>query len=148
MPGTSLHQIHLTPFRIQQIQQNESFYSGLPLVCEKESKGRKKELEGFIIPFATLEGGDLPGCKAGGAKQGQSWWDIQRKLSLRRYWDITSPKAVGTPSLRDIQISGGQIPKKPDLPWDLPLPWAGVLDQINSSSNLKYSMTSSKLKQE
>lgn len=49
MPGLSLHQIHLISLHVQQTQQNESFYNGYPLVCGKESKGRKKELEGFVI---------------------------------------------------------------------------------------------------
>lgn len=50
-----------------------------------------------------------------------------------------SHKTTGT-AIPTVQISAGQIPKEPDLPWELPLPWAVVLDQINSSSNLKYSV--------
>lgn len=64
----------------------------------------------------------------------------RRKLSLWGCWDTTSPTGCGNSNLRKIQNSGGQIPKQPDLPWELPLPWAGVLDQIHSSSNLKYSV--------
>lgn len=53
-PGTSLHQIHLISFCVQQTQQNESFHSGFPLAYRKQSKGRKKELEGFIISVALF----------------------------------------------------------------------------------------------
>lgn len=63
-----------------------------------------------------------------------------RKLSLWGCWDTTSPTGCGNFIVREIQISGGQIPKQPDLPQELPLPWAGVLDQINSSPNPKYSV--------
>lgn len=49
MPGTSLHHIHFMSSHVQQTQQNENFYSGLPLVCGKENKSRRKELGGFII---------------------------------------------------------------------------------------------------
>lgn len=49
MAGTSLHEIHLIFFCVQQTQQNESFYGGFSLVYGKESKGRKKELGFFII---------------------------------------------------------------------------------------------------
>lgn len=54
MPGTSLHQINLISFHVQQTQQNKSFYNGFPLVYGKQSKGRKKELEGFIISLVLF----------------------------------------------------------------------------------------------
>lgn len=59
----------------------------------------------------------------------------RRKPSLGGNWDTASPTGCGNSILREMQNSGGQIPKQPDLPWELPL-----LDQINSSSNLKYSV--------
>lgn len=65
----------------------------------------------------------------------------RRKLSLWGCWDTTSPTGCGDFIIREIQISGGQIPKQPDLPREwVPLLWAGVLDQINSSPNLNYSV--------
>ena len=65
----------------------------------------------------------------------------RRKLSPWGCSDTRSLTGYGISSLRDIQISTGQIPNQPDLTLKLTLLWVGVLDQINSSSNLKYSVT-------
>lgn len=79
-------------------------------------------------------------CKAGRSQAREILMGYQQESCHREgVQTLDPPQAVGR-ILRRIQISTGQIPKQPDLRLKLTLLWAGVLDQINSSSNLKHSV--------
>lgn len=130
---------------------NKGWAWGLSIHCEDRKMNAETHLlqskprhcgQKLTAACTTLEKGDLLVVVQGWMQpsKGNSDGTSRSNVSPWGCSDTKSPTSCGISILRDIQISIGQIPKQPDLTLKLTLLWVGVLDQINSSSNLKYSV--------